>query len=117
MKINPVFVEKTLISYLYKTFAYIKVAYITVAYIKFLMWLAFKDVTEFISVVKSCHSVVILKLILQALAMGWNPDTDCMTMEETSDGGSVGSATPSVCDFIGLYWLSFLAEHCHKVTW
>ncbi|XP_060566590.1 uncharacterized protein LOC132725472 isoform X3 [Ruditapes philippinarum] len=52
-------------------------------------------------VVKSCHSVVILKLILQALAMGWNPDTDCMTMEETTDGGSLGSATPSVCDFIG----------------
>ncbi|XP_053402647.1 uncharacterized protein LOC123549646 [Mercenaria mercenaria] len=52
-------------------------------------------------VVKSSHSVVVLKLILQALAMGWNPDTDCMTMEDSPEAASVGSATPSVCDFIG----------------
>lgn len=52
-------------------------------------------------VVKSSHSVVVLKLILQALAMGWNPDTDCMTMEVSSETMSIGSATPSVCDFIG----------------
>ncbi|KAL4234093.1 hypothetical protein ACF0H5_005746 [Mactra antiquata] len=50
-------------------------------------------------VVKSSHSVVILKLLLQALAMGWNPDTESMTLDITQD--TVDITTPTVCQYTG----------------
>ncbi|XP_052819108.1 uncharacterized protein LOC128244975 isoform X2 [Mya arenaria] len=52
-------------------------------------------------VVKSSHSVVILKLLLQALAMGWSPDTDAMTQECEPQSTSVGKPSPSVCQYTG----------------
>ena len=55
-------------------------------------------------VVKSSHSVIVLKLLLQALAMGWKPDTDAMTTEIISqDATASGAQLPSVCDNTGKY--------------
>ncbi|WAR11648.1 hypothetical protein MAR_025828 [Mya arenaria] len=53
------------------------------------------------SSVDSSHSVVILKLLLQALAMGWSPDTDAMTQECEPQSTSVGKPSPSVCQYTG----------------
>ena len=52
-------------------------------------------------VVKSSHSVIVLKLLLQALAMSWKPDTDAMTTEISQNSTAFGSPLSSVCDNVG----------------
>ena len=42
--------------------------------------------------------MIVLKLLLQALAMNWKPDTDAMTTEISQDSVDSGSTLPSVCD-------------------
>ncbi|KAL3860307.1 hypothetical protein ACJMK2_010446 [Sinanodonta woodiana] len=55
-------------------------------------------------VVKSSHSVVMLKLILQCLAMGWSPDSQQMRAPSPQDSSPEGEfitpLRPSICDKI-----------------
>ncbi|XP_052231830.1 uncharacterized protein LOC127845146 isoform X2 [Dreissena polymorpha] len=52
-------------------------------------------------VVKGSHSVVVLKLVLQALSLGWIPDTEVMTQEATPSTTTVGKPFPSVTKYSG----------------
>ncbi|XP_060080298.1 uncharacterized protein LOC132559696 [Ylistrum balloti] len=49
-------------------------------------------------VAKSSHSAVLVKLVLQALTEGWEPNLDALSREEKSGDASSHSTRPSVSD-------------------